>query len=208
MNSSVKRILISSLAAGILILVSCIFLRARASSLPPHLVLFGSAQRLIDNQLLGMNVWFDGASISISNAGPEEVFLHVLSEPRRVRGPHNYGFSPGLFKQGEVIKLGDFRIHDNQLPFHIEATARGPFANRAYQSSLLAFRALWITWDLVHARNVYNAAMKQKFLGRTFDFVKPIVVEPPQEVGEEKLIAVHLMDTPDETRLGAAGPDQ
>ena len=206
MNSWVKRILCFSLAAGILVLVSVILLRGRASSPPPHLVLFGSAQRLIDNQLLGMR--FDGASISISNAGPEEIFLHVLSEPRRVRGPHNYGFPPGLFKQGEVIKLGDFWIHDNQLPFHIEATARGPFVSRAYQSSLLAFRALWITWDPVHARNVYNAAMKQKILGRTYDFVKTIVVEPPQEGGEEKLISVHLMDTPDESRLGAQGSDQ
>jgi hypothetical protein len=41
MNSSVKRILLSSLAAGILSWFRALASRARASSLPPHLVLFG-----------------------------------------------------------------------------------------------------------------------------------------------------------------------
>jgi len=215
MNSSVKRILIFSLAAGILVLVSCILLRARASSPPPHLVLFGSAQRLIDNRFPGMNSSFGGASISISNAGPEEIFLAVYSQPPLVRSRGIDDFERGmrshasrLFKQGEVIKLGDFLIHDNQLRFRIKATTRGPFASQLYQSGLPAFRALWITRDLVHARNVYNADMKQKFLGRTYDFVKTIVVETPEERGKEKLIAVHLTNTPDESRLGARAPHQ
>jgi len=205
MNSSVKRILIFGLVAGGLILVSLMLIGVCASSPPPHLILFGSAKQFGDNTHPVFTWSSGGASISISNAGPEDILLTIESQPRLVRSPFvshtGILLRPRyqLFKQGQVMKLGDYLLENNGRPFHIEATTQSPFTSRAFQSVLDASRALWITWDPVHARNVYNAEMKRSFLGRTYDFVKTIDVEPPDELGEAKQILIHLKDEPDAT---------
>jgi len=205
MNSSVKRILIFGLVAGGLILASLMLIGVCASSPPLHLVLFGSAKQFGDNTLPGFTLSIGGASVSISNAGPEEILLTIESQPRLVRSPFvsrtGLDLRPGyqLFKQGQVMKLGDYLLENSDRSFHIKAMTRGPFASRAFQSGLDASRALWITWDHVHARNVYNADMKLKFLGRIYNFVKTIDVEPPDELREAKQILIHLKDEPDAT---------
>ncbi|MBI3418081.1 MAG: hypothetical protein HY043_22555 [Verrucomicrobia bacterium] len=189
MDLTTKRIVGVTLAVGIVVLVAVGLIRMGASNPPDELVLLGSLKQFKSEW--DPSRFEEGASLSVSNANPEAIFYYVMLDARRIRR----GLPPetwGILGPRESKNLGDYWLHDNQLTIRYQVTMQGSSFQRLIAASNRACREFWRLGDFAHARNVYTAEMKSKFLGQTHSYLKTTTVEIPKKWGEENPIFVHL----------------
>ena len=192
MQRTIKRILALGLIVGASGFVWFCYNRARSSGPQPHIAVYGTLKSTEDRWLRPHLTSI--ASLSISNAGTEDVWLETGRLQRLGFGPHSPFMGQTVFalQRGQVTTLGNCKILNGQFSLQISARTRGSKAQQLYHALAPALIALWITWDPVHARNVFNAAMKSNFFGPTHKISRTVTVKPPEEYGEEIPILIDL----------------